>query len=279
MTKDRKIRPSGVTLLIVLLSVVAFAQTNVEPTLRKSLSGKTLVLRTPYESGNLRFGPQGKLLNSSNIGMLPTDGLLLVEDVSLEKDTIRLEGRRIMLAMRTTGNARLTTIPTGRKFKLSLQLDAPATSQAQIMQLLNRVFVAGDAEQLLENYWKPSVDISLPCSDRDKQGDGVAGLLEGKRPVYRCVIPQKVTAPKAIHSPEPNFSLGALKEAEKRLTKLRLIVNEGGLPELLGVINDPSNAAAAESVLAVSRWRFTPATRNGQPVAVIIDVEIEAHSY
>jgi hypothetical protein len=58
-----------------------------------------------------------------------------------------------------------------------------------------------------------------------------------------------------------------------------MILNEKGLPELLAVLSDPQSGAVAEAVQAVSRWRFAPATKNGQPVAVVIDVEIEAHSF
>jgi Gram-negative bacterial TonB protein C-terminal len=278
VTLRRKVLAAA-SMLVGWLALFGHAQTNPEQVARKFLPGKTLLLRAPYKSDNLKFDAQGKLLNGSEMGMLPTDGLLLVEDASLKKDTIELKGKRVALALLMSEKDRLTYLPTNRKFKLSMELSVSPTSEEELMRSLNRVFLGGNVEQALENYWRPAVDISQPCSEKDKQSDGLVGLLEATRPVYRCVIPQKVTAPKAIQAKDPNFSFSALNEAEKGLIKLRVLLNERGLPEVIGVASDPGNGAVAEAITAVSRWRFSPATRNGQPVAVIIEVEIEAHPY
>ncbi|HEY1263518.1 MAG TPA: energy transducer TonB [Terriglobales bacterium] len=254
-------------------------ESDLERAAQALMLGKSLVLRTPYSSASLKFDPQGRLLTSSEIGSTGLDGILQVESVSLKSDGLELKGRRLVLALRLSPDAIVTTIPTARKFKLSLKFNAPPANESEIMHALSPIFMGGDAQQVLLKYWTPLTDFSDKCSDKDKQGDGMVGLLEGSRPVYWCKIPQLITAPKPLHSPEPNFSAAAMKEAERGTTRLRMILNEKGLPELLAVLSDPQSGAVAEAVQAVSRWRFAPATKNGQPVAVVIDVEIEAHSF
>jgi TonB family protein len=83
----------------------------------------------------------------------------------------------------------------------------------------------------------------------------------------------KVTAPKAVYTPEPKKPKG---KHPKGVVVLWLIVGKGGLVDpatiKVGRSLDPEWDKAA--IAAVTGWRFEPATKNGSPVAVQISVEV-----
>lgn len=51
-------------------------------------------------------------------------------------------------------------------------------------------------------------------------------------------------------------------------------VNEKGFPEVLEVTRSLDEALDAQALAAVAQWRFRPAMKDGQPVAVLINVEV-----
>jgi periplasmic protein TonB len=88
-----------------------------------------------------------------------------------------------------------------------------------------------------------------------------------------------VTLPQAIYSPEPNFSEEARKAKQQGMVTLLLVVGADGRPYNIRVRQSLGMGLDEEAINAVTRWRFKPATRNGQPVATQIEVEVDFHLY
>lgn len=64
---------------------------------------------------------------------------------------------------------------------------------------------------------------------------------------------------------------------QKRLTgkaTLLAVINEQGFPEILEVMKGLGEGLDMQALIAVSDWRFKPAVKDGQPVAVIINVDV-----
>jgi periplasmic protein TonB len=55
---------------------------------------------------------------------------------------------------------------------------------------------------------------------------------------------------------------------------LELVVDEHGVPRDIKVRRSAGYGLDEEVVKAVRKWRFEPATKDGQPVAVRINVEV-----
>ena len=88
-----------------------------------------------------------------------------------------------------------------------------------------------------------------------------------------------VTVPQAIYSPEPTFSDEARKAKAQGVVVLWLVVGKDGRTYNIRVGQSLGMGLDEKAMEAVSRWRFKPATLNGQPVATQIAVEVDFHLY
>jgi TonB family protein len=90
--------------------------------------------------------------------------------------------------------------------------------------------------------------------------------------------PQKVgrgvSAPRAIFTPDPEYSGLARKAAYQGTCVLWLIVDAKGTPQNIKVQRSLGMGLDEKAIEAVRAWRFTPAMKDGQPVAVQINVEV-----
>ena len=88
-----------------------------------------------------------------------------------------------------------------------------------------------------------------------------------------------VTVPQAIYSPEPSFSDEARKAKAQGIVLLVLVVGKDGKPSDIRVRQSLGMGLDEKALEAVSRWRFRPATLNGQAVATQIAVEVNFRLY
>lgn len=102
-------------------------------------------------------------------------------------------------------------------------------------------------------------------------GSGPPGILPAGK--------KGVTVPQAIFSPEPDFSDEARKAKQQGMVVLLLVVEQDGHTYNIRVGQSLGMGLDEKAIEAVSRWRFRPATLNGQPVATQIAVEVDFRLY
>jgi TonB family protein len=88
-----------------------------------------------------------------------------------------------------------------------------------------------------------------------------------------------IVAPRAIYMPGPEYSETARKAMYQGTCVLSLVVGSDGQPRDIKVTRALGKALDEKAVETVSKWKFQPATKNGQPVAVKIAVEVAFHLY
>jgi periplasmic protein TonB len=88
-----------------------------------------------------------------------------------------------------------------------------------------------------------------------------------------------VQAPRAIETPDPEYSEEARKAKFQGTVVLWLIVDQTGHPHDIRVSRSVGMGLDQKAIEAVRRWRFEPATKDGQPVAVQINVEVNFRLY
>jgi TonB family protein len=88
-----------------------------------------------------------------------------------------------------------------------------------------------------------------------------------------------VTPPRPIHSPDPQYTKEARKAKYQGVCVLSLIVGSDGLPRDVKVARSLERSLDQKAIEAVSQWTFEPARKNGQPVAVRINVEVQFRLY
>jgi protein TonB len=88
-----------------------------------------------------------------------------------------------------------------------------------------------------------------------------------------------VSAPKAIYSPDPEYSEEARKAKYQGTCVLWLIVGPDGRPRDMRVSRTLGLGLDEKAIEAVKTWRFEPAMKDGRPVAVQINVEVSFRLY
>lgn len=87
------------------------------------------------------------------------------------------------------------------------------------------------------------------------------------------------TPPRAIYSPEPEFSEEARKAKYQGTCTLGVIVDASGHPTNIRVLSALGMGLDEKAIEAVRTWRFEPATKDGHPVPFEIAVEVDFHLY
>src|SRR5207237_214881 len=83
--------------------------------------------------------------------------------------------------------------------------------------------------------------------------------------------------PQASHAPDPTYTDTARRDKVEGTTVLLVVVNENGSPEVLEIVRGLGEGLDTQALATVAGWRSKPAMKNGQPVAVLINVEVNFH--
>jgi TonB family protein len=82
------------------------------------------------------------------------------------------------------------------------------------------------------------------------------------------------TMPVPVYSPEPKYSEDARKVRFQGTVTVAAIVRKDGGVEIVGVVRSPGYGLDQEAIKTLSQWRFKPGTRNGQPVDIELQIEV-----
>jgi periplasmic protein TonB len=88
-----------------------------------------------------------------------------------------------------------------------------------------------------------------------------------------------VSAPRALFSPDPDYSEEARKAKYQGVVVLWLIVGPDGRPRDMKVVRSLGMGLDQKAIEAVRQWKFEPAMKDGKPVAVQINVEVNFRLY
>jgi len=88
-----------------------------------------------------------------------------------------------------------------------------------------------------------------------------------------------VIAPRAIYSPEPDYSDEARLTKHQGVVTIFAIVGPDGRPRDIQVARSLGMGLDEKAVEAVRKWKFEPGTKDGHPVAVQICVEVNFHLF
>jgi TonB family protein len=88
-----------------------------------------------------------------------------------------------------------------------------------------------------------------------------------------------ITAPIVLNFPGAEFSDEARRAKYQGVCMLSMIVDAHGIPQNLRVIRKLDYGLSEKAIEAVNKYRFKPAMKDGRPVPVMIDVEVNFHLY
>lgn len=88
-----------------------------------------------------------------------------------------------------------------------------------------------------------------------------------------------VSAPRIIHESRITYSKEARKAKLEGVVVLGIVVGRDGVPCDIHILRSVGMGLDEEAMKAVTKWRFDPALKNGQAVAVKINVEVTFRLY
>ncbi|MGH9508516.1 MAG: energy transducer TonB [Terriglobales bacterium] len=147
----------------------------------------------------------------------------------------------------------------------------------------------------LPNLGDPLAKVTGPPSNGTGSGSGIGtgsggGVGSGTGPGYGpgsgggtgggvFQIGGGVSAPRPLFTPDPEYSEEARRAKHQGTVVLWLVVGPDGRPRDLRVLRSLGLGLDEKAMEAVRQWKFEPARKNGTPVAVRINVEVDFKLY
>jgi TonB family protein len=248
-----------------------------------------------YTGAYLHFDSNGNLVGLGETGYWTLDAMLEVKKVSVEGGKLQISGRRIISLF----DSKAGQFKTYRTYDdVLLAIDVDPTWQdptAQLRVVLPKIlthnsadlakgvpsywdcWLKGTIERREKGGWKcspsdiPSAqqpDPELPPLQRtsmlSKTNDGAEYYTVGKG----------VTPPKALKADDPRYPERAKQAKIQGTTVLWTIINEQGVASKIRIQRPVGGGLDHSAVEAVRQWRFTPAMKDGHPVPVCINIEV-----
>ena len=241
----------------IWIQITPLFANELENTLKSQYEKHVLGIRSPLQGTHLEFDSTGKLLEQNPPGRWIAHGGIYVQKISLRPEKLRLEGPWVGFGIADKqGNPVL--IPLGKPIKIEIQLDSTANSADDIRALLDRVFFLDDKDH----------QHTLPEFQRDD-------FSATSETIYKFNIKGGgVTAPVPTYTPEPDFSSEAIQSKFQGAVGLEIVIDKAGMVSRLRILRALGMDLDLQAVEKVKMWRFQPARRNGEPVAVTMKLEV-----
>jgi periplasmic protein TonB len=88
-----------------------------------------------------------------------------------------------------------------------------------------------------------------------------------------------ISPPRVRYDPDPEYTAAARMARYQGTTILWIVVDSNGQPKDVRIERALGMGLDDEAVKSVEKWRFDPAMKEGSPVAVQINVEINFRLY
>jgi TonB family protein len=295
--------------LAMLAAAASACAQDAEKTL-KQFEGKVLVLRHPLHDNSQHYDAGGKELKGGREESWTTHGGMLIEHVELTPDKLRLSGRRMLFLfgpqlLAVTDLKKLKhhgKAPISPAMDVEIALRHPIDSEEQTREVLSKVFVLNTEDLLasVPDFWRQCLADHVtydPMQPKDAEFSWRAPVVgrakltqnsalkpnddrkdpESGEPVTH--VGNGVSVPRPVFTPEPKFSEVAHYVGFQGVCVLKIIMGTDGHVHDVDVVRPLGFGLDESAVATVKTWRFQPAAREKQPVAVEMNVEVSFNLY
>ena len=129
--------------------------------------------------------------------------------------------------------------------------------------------LAEETRSLVDKFpaWRFDPQVLVPCLVTT--GDAVAAL-------YKTA---GVSTPKCIHCPQPPYTDEARKARYQGAVKFDAIIDEQGRVSAATLVQGDDYGLSTQAMTAAKKWRLAPATKDGKPVRVCVQIETTFNLY
>lgn len=275
--------------------------------LQNEYRDKVLILRQPYIGDQLHFGADGKLSSAAKVGPWTIYSQVRVKDISLEGNIIQIRAQRMFLFYDDSGMKLrdLQSVTKGDRAshlfdmkkvekwakettRIEIECAVSEPEIGDVERAMDAVSLAGGEplSNVVPDYWKnwliESTPGAVPRPAVAASPDGSAKPPEIPPSTEANGIQRPgpgVKPPRARYTPDPSYSEVANAARYQPTCVLWLIVGPDGAPRNVRIARPVGLGLDEKAVQTVQSWRFDPATKDGKPVAVQINVEITFRLY
>jgi TonB family protein len=249
----------GLFLLLLLAAASSAFAADLKDALNQQYKKHILALRAPFVSGTgQKFDSSGNPLSQPG-GKWLLYGGIYVEKISVSAKKLEVQGRRIGLG--EDKKKEQLVIDMRKRVNIEIQLDQPLHSIDEAQVLLDRVF--------------------FPFNETPQHAKPELRRADFK-PANETVYPagkDGVSFPRATYTPEPDFSEQARRARYQGTVILNIVVDHAGAVARIRLERALGAGLDENAMESVKDWRFNPAMREGQPVAVEIKIEVSFSLY
>lgn len=239
-----------------------------------------LMLRGMYDGDKLAFDVHGQLVGAA--ATIPFSlSFLVVRRVVVTQNSVEIDGDRAGLDITQGWPAgtpdKVKAVPIDKKhpYPVAITIVRNPLHDDWLPTALNTVFHAGFNDSLLgaaPQYWRPWISHELhperPYPEIPVGVETGPGVSANRKPK-----PGSIVYPRLVHTEDAPTTEAARARGLKGASTIGCIVDEAGIPYDLVVVEPLGMGLDEMAALAVSRYRFTPATKDGQKVRVWVNVQ------
>jgi TonB family protein len=281
----------------------------------KQYNGKVLLLRHPLQINSQQYDSAGQPMTNAADAPWTVYSGVLIEKTKLTSDSLRIDGRRVLFLFMNgqfeTMDYQLIKNRKAPPFAPEVKLEIQASNvheAAEANAALGRVFAMNTADLLdsVPEFWREYLRDRLtydPSTQRAQEfrwhepaptRTGLQPLHTGLQPSTAGIeirtdddqnikaiyhVGAEVKAPRPLSTPEPEFSQAARYEKFQGVVVVKLVVAKDGSVHYVQLVRPRGLGLDEQAEARIKTWRFSPATRNGEPVSVEMNVEVSFNLY
>jgi TonB family protein len=255
------------SLVIFLLLCPAFAGHGEQVERARAISelhayqGKPVKLRKFCRDDVMKFEASGDLTCVSPGRSWTLDGIIWLKKADVSDGFLRLEGTRVY-AIYKTQQQQFDYLPTAEKVVVTVPLSPGPVNEATVTAAMGHILLR-TGEPYPEpgtGYWRVFTGSPDPA---------VANAMGSVPKVGGPIKP-----PKIIEAPDPQYPGPARAANYESTVVLWVVVGADGRIHDVAIKRPAGMGLDEAAIAAVLKWKFRPATKDGQPVAVQINIEV-----
>lgn len=267
----------AVILIVLVTTAPSLFAADLADTLRTDYEKRALLLRGFYEANKLNFDSAGTLTSRSDIAGW-TSSFVYIESLTTKENALEIKGKRVGLLF-DEKQKRFKPGQSKVKVTITIAITPSVDSEAVVRKALDKIFI-GPTEPLVPlvpAYWSSIVmrlNSEGAISDLPPVRKGSEACVDEASPQNTCGPGKKIEPPRITHGPDPRYDKVAESLKLQGTVMLYTVIDVTGRPTDIQIVRPFGCGLDDRAVATVSQWKFKPATRDGIPVPVQINIEI-----
>jgi TonB family protein len=279
-----------------------------DDSLQSRYQGKQVILRDFYCGSELKFDMEGKQVRGRPSGAWTLCRDIRIEKIWIKDGNLEIEGQRVFLFYDSNQQQFRNVLEImdkkqakglANRQRVAIEALLPPNPDDQIVStMLDKLFYSSEEEfaKAVPDFWKPFFRRLIGPNAASKPASGSAAppgeetqrtastgqnsqeaADNGGNEVFH--IGGAVKPPVAFHQPDPDYAEEARQASFQGSLAMTVVIGPDGKvyrPRVSKPLGMGLDEKARDKVLT---WKFKPATKDGQPVAVEVSVEVQFNLY